>query len=113
MADYLLGLATLPALALAGWALFWAWIWCLETLLRFGVTVECKSRRRMNDYDLYTVRNDIVWEQQRGPIFTGHWYRDNVLAHAATRWVGVGSKDGPCLIVFHKRTFPKKGADRG
>lgn len=106
MADYLLGLATLPALVAVGW---------LAVRVRRGVESWLAWRGWFVEWSRppgdkgrwmdYTLRHDVCWERQAGPFVVGHWYRDNVLEHAATRWWGIGSARGHSLLVLHKRTF--------
>lgn len=108
MLAYLLGLATLPALALVAYAaLRLVGVLC-RVANRRGFTMEVRLRSGYEGVTDYTLRNGIWFESPRGPIFRGLWYRvepkyDEPEPVFVTRWVGLGSPEGPCLIVFHKR----------
>lgn len=108
MAAYLLGLVTLPALVLLLLIVarsYWTAEAWLET--RWGITWDLKTNRSPNIPD-YTLRRDIWFERQRGPIFTGLWCRESFPDDGqvvATRWVGIGKADGRSFMVYRKRTL--------
>lgn len=106
--DYWLGVATLPLVAAAAFVAFVAWVCAIEALdARFGISFEAKLRDFSNISD-YTLRRDIWWERSFGPVFVGGWYRENpkydAPSHAfATRWIGLGSPNGACVMAFRKQ----------
>ena len=114
-AAYWLGVATLPALAFLIAAVVRIHWWITQALEeRYGITFEAKVRRRIKDVykDIsnHTLRNDIWWERSFGPVFAGGWCRKEYqeggdFGDVATRWIGLGSVHGPCLMVFRKRAL--------
>jgi hypothetical protein len=111
MSDYWLGVATLPALGLALIATAYAWNCATEFLeARWGVTADVKIRRRVDEISDYTLRNNIWWERSFGPVFAGGWYREHGWPWQFTRWIGIGSVDGPCVVIYRKRAgdFPTR-----
>ena len=106
MSAYWWGVATLPLLVLA-LLLAAVAIGCTAGVLRaLGFTFEVKKRRRIESIDDYVLRRNIWFERQRGPAFAGHWCREDVRdGLVATRWIGLGSPHGPCVIFYKKRTL--------
>lgn len=101
--DYWLGVVTLPALAALAYGSVFAYLWVeMMAERKLGVTWEFKSRRSLGSISDYVIRRNIWWERPWGPVFTGHWYRENN-GRRATRWLGIGSVNGPCFMVFHSR----------
>lgn len=103
--SYLLGLATLPAVAGLLVALAWTY-WTVQALLeKRGWTWEFKTDRKPHEISDYDLRRYIWFERQRGPIFTGHWWRIDLRDDRAyaTRWIGVGSARGRSVMFYHKR----------
>lgn len=105
---FLAGMAFMPALALALTG-FWKLIaWVRD---RLGWWMEAKTGRNPEGISDYTLRRDIWFERQRGPIFTGHWCRvvlssgpgGVVRTPTVTRWWGLGKADGRSVMLYHKR----------
>lgn len=104
MTAYLLGLATLPALAVLGAGALYVHARTLRWLeRRWGINFEVKWRRDVNGISDYVLRNNIWWERAFGPVFAGGWHRPSINGPLFTRWLGVGSVDGPCVMAFRKR----------
>lgn len=103
MLTYLLGLITLPALAGLFVLACGAWRQLAAFADRHGYSVETMWARNVDDISEYTLRNDIWFERSRGPIFTGHWCRTSKRRLLATRWLGIGSTRGPCVIFYKRR----------
>lgn len=115
---YWAGVATLPALALGLFLLREAIAGTVSFLRhRCGIIFEAKASREDEWFHEPTVRRDIWWERGFGPTFTGGWYReepryvsgpiDGHVEHhrLITRWVGLGSRRGPRVMVLHKRNL--------
>jgi hypothetical protein len=106
--DYWLGVATLPTIIVVLLGLLVTRARLADALERRGVTFEAKVRDT-SKIDEYTLRNNIWWERSFGPVFVGGWYREPPQYRATpkerliTRWVGLGSANGPCLMVLRKR----------
>lgn len=109
MIAYLLGLITIPAFVGLARLTFWTWFTVEDWMKRrHGITFSAKTGRNVAGIDDYTLRTNIWWERQFGPIFIGGWYREAPRYEApavpmATRWLGLGPPDGPCLMVLKKR----------
>ena len=108
MKDYLLGLATLPALAVFLYVLGRVIFALIDWLDKRGWTMDLKAKRKVSQISEYILRNNIWFERARGPVFSGHWCRDEFNGHAeatvvVTRWWGIGSVHGPCAVVYYKR----------
>lgn len=103
---YVLGLLTAPALAGLGWLLINAIAWVYYRLMKpHGLSIEFKGNRDTNRIPDWTLRRDIWFERQRGPIFTGHWYREVNERRLATRWLGIGRRNGRSVMFFKLRTL--------
>lgn len=101
---YLLGLVTLPALALAGLVSLGAYWWIQAYLeRRWGLAWEGSWRRKVDEISDYMLRHNIWWERQFGPVFAGGWWRHERGADRINRWIGLGRPGGPCLMFFRKR----------
>lgn len=109
MSAYWLGFFTLPALAALGAGLFFAWVVVGDWLaIRHGFTFEVKGNRAVHDVSDYVLRHDIWWERSWGPFFAGCWYREpDPSAPLATRWIGIGSTEGPCWMAFRKQVLTR------
>ena len=105
---YWLGLATLPALA--GFAYVAAWVgfrvahWFDDR----GWSMDLRLKRDIDGVSDYTLRHDIWWERAFGPVFIGGWYREQPTYDKpdqimATRWVGIGRTNGPCVCLYRFR----------
>lgn len=104
--EYWLGVLTLPALALASWLVVTCWFAALDALASVGIVFELKKRRDLKGISGYRLRHDIWWERSRGPVFYGGWCFDRNDQTMVNRWIGLGSADGPCLMVFKKIALP-------
>lgn len=107
--DYWLGVLTLPALALAAFLAFVAYVRGTAALdTRWGISFSARWRRGADKISDYTLRHDIWWERSFGPVFVGGWYREPPRYKESSprlfnRWIGLGRVEGPCLMVFRKR----------
>lgn len=99
--DYWLGFVTLPLLVALLTVVLRLERRASEALGRRGFSIDAKARRRVNEVSNYVFRRNIWWERRYGPVFVGHWYRDEVTPQV-NRWVGFGSPYGPCLVVYRK-----------
>lgn len=109
LAGLVTGLLFIPALALivGGFQKLLDWLWD-----DMGWKVQAKPGRNPEGISDYTLRRDIWFERQRGPVFTGHWCRDIlssgpdgevVTTPTVTRWWGLGSADGRSVMLYHRR----------
>lgn len=108
MRAYWLGVLTTPAVLLAVFGLFVAWLRVANAFVRRGITFQAKWRRGTDRISEYTLRHDIWWERSFIAVFTGGWYREQPIYGASSRarlnrWIGVGRPNGPCLMAFHSR----------
>lgn len=105
MSTYLLGVVTLPAALGVLWVILRLGFIAADRLEARGWTVEVKTDRKPDEIPTRVLRREIWFERQRGPIFTGHWYRERGDETLATRWLGAGSSHGRSIMIFHKRTI--------
>lgn len=106
--SYFLGLIT-PLVAVG---LFLGVMWTYWTLQQLaenrGWTWELKTDRKPHEISDYDLRRYIWFERQRGPIFTGHWYREDADDRPLiTRWLGIGSATGRSLMIYRKRELER------
>lgn len=114
MIAYLAGVATMPALALLVW--LWATVTRVvaEAMGKRGWFIEIHNR---NSYDRdgvdehgwrdYDKRHAILWGNHRGPVYWGHWCRQEIRNDewVVTRWVGFGARLGHSIAFYRKRTL--------
>lgn len=106
MSEYLLGLLALPMLAGLLFVVAGVWIRGSAALEnRWGISIEFKSSRQPQEISDFDLRRYIWFERQRGPIFTGHWYRTDFRTErpVVTRWLGIGSASGRSVMFYRKR----------
>lgn len=109
MSGYWLGVLTTPALALALFLAFAAYVRALMVLDGWGFAFEIKWKRpieRAERISEYTLRHDIWWERSFGPVFVGGWYFERSDRRQVNRWIGLGRAGGPCWMAFRKRPLP-------
>lgn len=111
MKNYLLGLFTIPVILGVGFLLVLLY-WKLSSYLdtRWGISWEAKLGRGVENLlaDPYTLQHEIWFERARGPVFYGHWVHERRYKERVHRWVGFGSRTGPCVMFFRK--FDLKGS---
>lgn len=100
MSDYWLGLMTTPAIFAATSLLVAAYFRAQDALAKRGITWAARWKRDIGSVSDYILRHDIWWERSFGPVFVGGWYRE-YRGHF-TRWIGVGSPEGPNVMIFRK-----------
>lgn len=70
-------------------------------------SVQYRAKRLLEDVlaknDL--LRSEIWFERSYGPVFTGHWVRQNARTSGdlVTRWVALGRRTGPCIMILHMK----------
>lgn len=114
MLSYLAGLATIPAVLALIWASEKVYNFFGKKLRARGWSWELNNGRTTEAIPDWRLKEEIFWEEQRGPIFTGHWYRSDLYWNRdlettsrrtlVTRWFGVGNSEGRCLMIFRKKT---------
>lgn len=106
MTLYLAGLLTLPALGALLWVLGYVYGELAHLLRSRGWTWEVKTDRRPHAIPAWRLEKEVWFERQRGPVFTGHWYRVAPNDRpCVNRWLGIGSAEGRSLVIFKKRVL--------
>lgn len=111
MSDFWIGFFTFPAGCLLGLGLFYGAAKLSDWLADRGWTMEFKIGRNYESISDFIIRRDIWFEKQHGPIFTGHWCRDeyryrdekSFTVPVVTRWLGIGKAQGNSIMLFKKR----------
>lgn len=111
MTEYWMGFATPFIIWGIGYASMIGLTYLFNWLADNGWTVEFKFGRNYEGISDYTLRNNIWFEKQHGPIFTGHWYREDhryrdgksFVIPTATRWLGIGKAQGKSIMIFKQR----------
>lgn len=113
-----LGFATFPTVIFVAFWLYVAWVQFFAFLERHGFFVEVLLSHRDERVSDYLLRHDVFWERSAGPVFAGGWYRENkgwaedhweIVERLATRWIGVGSPNGPSISILRKREVGREG----
>ena len=94
---YLLGVLTVPAVALLGVVSLLIWVRVSLALSGRGWFIEVNLFNPERWPSDWALRQDIWVERQCGPIFYGHWARDTPLK--VNRWVGIGKSRGRGIYV--------------
>lgn len=112
MGTYWLGVATPFMVAAMLWLAVATWNRLSTALSKRGWSIEYNSPSdEIEGPSEFALRNHIWFERQRGPFFSGYWYREPPKSiepePTATRWLGIGHRNGHSLVVFKKRPIKR------
>jgi hypothetical protein len=98
--SFFLGFAAFPLLMAVVFILLVAINVTARLMKKRGWHIEFKAKRSTDRISNFTLKHNIWFERQRGPIFTGYWYREVGDYAFVNRWLGIGNAEGTNLMIF-------------